>query len=599
MPEEPETGQLLGHAKELERTYDWSGAARAYERLLQVTPQSDPRRMGELSEEVGRCHFKSAMQARNLDECRERLEESKRSYKEALDLLRKSGDLNAEPRACRCEAILSYLGFWTTTEVARKRRSCSEAWSFATKAMAGFEAKQAPAEVVRTFNELFLSAMLSVHFSGDPKVRESILRDVLSYGERISNLAVDAVGSADMAGALVRTAGCREFLSMAVPHDFEMIASNQKKSAEDWQRALRLSEEVALLEKTDADLAYGIDWITGVTAKGARATCERQLEHARRNGSRLAIGTTLGCLANALQWESGGVDDPDEFNLVLDKALALVEEARASLQAIGFMTPDYFSSIWPSSSTFPHLYSLRSWHEPDLARRIALAKKAVKEAETEFALAEKAGYPYVLGGAHFILSFALAKLAQYEPDKEKKRGLLERADAHSKESIRSEDAMYPSHPWNHGLLRCLQAEVELTLAGTIDDKDSKKRALGSSIDRFREGIGMHVKAEAFPLFGRHFDETAFMARGYSLVNLAHALRMRHDITGQKEDLVSAASTYAQAAHYYDKAGLTTRVAESHWEAAKVFGALEDHMKASELLRKLRGITKEQQRRSRD
>ena len=68
--------EILHHAEQLEKEYDWLRAAESYEKVLNLLPQDDFSKRGEFHERLGYAFYRFAFQAESKDKFRERLGQS-------------------------------------------------------------------------------------------------------------------------------------------------------------------------------------------------------------------------------------------------------------------------------------------------------------------------------------------------------------------------------------------------------------------------------------------------------------------------------------------------------------------------------------------
>jgi len=569
---------LLSRARDLEKEYDWPGAADYYGSELEALPKDDLLGIGRAQEAAAHALFRAAMQGEDIEEFKDRLSKSEKQYEKAKQSYEKASSPLSSPRISRCEAMIAYLGFWQTSDVATKKKKIGEAWSLAKKAMETF-GRDEVLELGKTYDELFLSSVLTLHFSDDQQIRKTILSEAITYGEKAVTLLSNTENTDELVRALVYTAG---FLSaagrMSVVSVDEQDRNNQK-ALEYWRKALGLSEETASVAKPHAEIAYEL--LDLADFKELRQIAERQLDYVRKTGDRLSIGVTLGVLAFGSYWPCGGMEDPEEVNALLEKSLRYVEEARRQFGKIGFVTPDYFSNVWVSSPSQPWYSDMQAIFETDLKRKRELASESLESARLESVAAEKSGYPYVVAGSHYTMGVALASLAKMEVNKENKTRLLEEAIQHRMEASRLEDVLMPSQFWNRAIYRCLIGETELELAEVTDCSESRKASIESSISHMREGLDLFLLQLTVPSYAALLDATNFWRLSSQWRNYGRALQSGYGLTGAQETIVSYATAFEKAAEFGAKGDQPSRVAESLWEAARAYDTLGEHLKASE------------------
>jgi hypothetical protein len=68
--------EILHQAEQLEKEYDWLGAAESYKRALNLLSEDDFSRKSEVTERLGYAFYRFAFQAESNDEFRQRLRQA-------------------------------------------------------------------------------------------------------------------------------------------------------------------------------------------------------------------------------------------------------------------------------------------------------------------------------------------------------------------------------------------------------------------------------------------------------------------------------------------------------------------------------------------
>ena len=269
---------LLSSARDLEKEYDWLGAADYYGSELEALPKDDLLGIGRVQERAAYAIFRAAMQAENIEEFKARLSKSEKQYEKAKQSYVKASSPASSSRISRCEAVIAYLGFWQTSDVATKKKTVDEAWSLAKKAMDIFGRDEA-LDLAKTYNELFLSAVFFLHFSDDQQVRKMTLSEALAYGEKVVTLLSETEILDELVGALVHVSGLLSAAGRMYILSTDEQDRNDQKGREYWLKAVELSEETALAERAYATLAYEL--VEFSSTEDLWQITERQLNRAR------------------------------------------------------------------------------------------------------------------------------------------------------------------------------------------------------------------------------------------------------------------------------------------------------------------------------
>jgi hypothetical protein len=574
--DEVEVESFLSLAKQQEKEYDWLGAAGSYSNAVEAIPEDDFFKVGQPQEACAYALFRAAMQAENIEEFKDRLSKSEKQYEKAKQSYVKASSSASSSRVSRCEAMVAYSGFWQTSDVATKKKKVNEAWSLAKKAMDAFGNIEV-LELAKTYNELFMSMVLLLHFSDDQEVRKTIRSEAIAYGENVTRLLSDTEDRDELVKALVNTVGCLEALSIVSVVSIDMIDSNHQKSMEYWRRAVELSEETALIAKTIADLPYGLESVIG---KDYQRVNEKQLEYAKSTRDRLFFGVALGNLAYYEYWACQGREDPEDIKALIEETRRCVDEARREFEILGFLVPVYFGPIWVSSPSQWWYPFVKANCETDPKRKRELVRESVESARLELAAAGKSGYPSLVSLAQSRLGMSLVELAKTEGKEPQRVRLLEEAVRISTESSRGIDILMPSALWNRGISLCRLGMMELELGEILSRNESKKVSIDSSITHMRRGLDL-IEKEFVDIAAALHEEAVLKVMSLHWRNYGRALRSDYGLTGIQETMSRSAMAFERAAEFDAKACLSSRVAESYWEAARAYDTLGEHLKAAE------------------
>ena len=100
---------LLSKAKKLERKYKWLKAKILYEKALELAKdRNDDSDIAELSECIGYCLFRGALQAENREQFERFMERSIESYERMLKILR----IGSEANISHARAMVKYTSSW-------------------------------------------------------------------------------------------------------------------------------------------------------------------------------------------------------------------------------------------------------------------------------------------------------------------------------------------------------------------------------------------------------------------------------------------------------------------------------------------------------
>src|SRR3972149_4025313 len=93
--------------------------------------------------------------------------------------------------------------------------------------------------------------------------------------------------------------------------------------------------------------------------------------------------------------------------------------------------------------------------------------------------------------------------------------------------------------------------------------------------------GLDLCVTDMSLYERTGEISGYAYIGYDASKAADAYTHLHGLTGDRTYLVKAAEMVERIADLFRRSNLSSRVAECHWKAGKIYDSLEDHPKAAE------------------
>lgn len=120
--------EILQQAEQLEKEYDWVGAAESYEKALNVLPEDDFSRKGEIHECLGYASYRAAFQAERNDEFKVRMSQAVAAYEKANRCNERLNEPVKTRRILHCNAMIVYMDYWLASESAEKKKLLDECW---------------------------------------------------------------------------------------------------------------------------------------------------------------------------------------------------------------------------------------------------------------------------------------------------------------------------------------------------------------------------------------------------------------------------------------------------------------------------------------
>jgi hypothetical protein len=565
--------EILRQTERLEKKYEWLRVAESYEKALKLLPEDDLSGKSETYERMSYAFYRSAFQAENNDEFRQRLHQAIADYDKAKEHYQGLNEPKKRGRTLRCDAMIAYMGYWLASEASEKKRLLGECWRLTEESLKASEESGNAEEYGATFNQLSVSALLRFCFEWDYQAGRKIIREVGDHGE----VGIKLLSTVDEPDELARACAKTAFaLSLFA---FYFLDTDEKencvrKAQGYWTRAKETSEDSARLEMLcPVPCAHDLLW--GGGSEEAIANVEKALEHARRTRDKFIIGSALDWLAYHTEWRLNQIDDYDELAKGDRRVIQYAEEAKRQYSVISFTSPRADRAWVEAIHAHPRMVFFR---ETDLAKRHDMLERAIRAGRDALEPAETSGYPYAIMYHHVHLSVNLWLFAEIESSPEEKEKLLEEALQHGKEASRILEELEPLSYWDLGQFRLNLAQIKCGLADLARDSEVKKSMLQSAMIEMEDAIKLHVKEVSFQ---PEKKTVMFGALGYWQY-LAGGWWIRlYRLSCDKEHLRKAAEAFAGALEYYQKVNLTSDIAECYWKIAQAYDELDDHMTAAE------------------
>jgi len=569
--------EILHHAEQLEKEYDWLGASAQHEKALNLLPESDFSRKGEIHERLGYALYRFAFQAESKDEFRDRLHQSSVAYEKAVELY---GELN-EPvktaRTLRCDAMIAYIGYWLAPEAKEKKEKIDECWRLTKEALVAFKEAGEGWEYGKTNNQLSNGVVFAFCLNWDFQAREKMMREAVESGEQAIKFLSEFEDTRELARACARTA----YYLGVFDHYFLDLDEKQKdieKIQHYWQRAKELSEDVALFEFLYP--VFGAQFLLwGDGTEEALTNLNKAVEYGRKTKDKFIIGSALDWLVYHTCYcpMAKYVEDPEERSAIDKTIFQYVEDALQQYAPISFIS-QRGDAFWIEMENTVGNYGNLAFFETDLRKKRGLFEKAREACPDGLRRAEASGNPNIIAYANYSLSSVLVGLADLESNSEEKKRLLEEALELKHAAARINDRLEPYLLWNRGGRQNGLAWVKYELADLAKDPETKKSMLQEAILDMENGLKLCL--EEVRVLGKQFP-VAPLYIGNNQYTSGVWLNRLYQLTSDKKHLRKAAEAFADAAESLRKFGAKNRIAECQWKAALTYDALGEHLKAAE------------------
>jgi len=565
--------EILHQAEQSEKEYYWLGAAEWYEKALNLLPQDDFSKMGEIHERLGYALYRFAFQAETNKEFRDRLCQSTVAYGKAIEFYGRPKESVKTARTLRCNAMIAYIGYWLAAEAPEKKRLLGECWRLTLEALKASKESGKAEEYGETYNQLSANALLGFCLEWDYQARKKIIKELTEHGE----LGIKLLSTVDVLGELAKACAKTAFsLSLFAYYflDLDEKESFVRKAQSYWTKAKEASEDQARLEMLyPVPCAHDLLW--GFGSDEVLTNLEKTLEHARRTRDKFIIGSALDWLTYHTTWAISRIDDYDEITKVITKVIQYAEDAKRQYSVISFISPRA-DAAWVEAIRL-HLI-LGYSPEADAGKKHDLLEKAIAVGRDALEPAETSGYPDAKLFVHMHLSTRLRMLAALESSPEEKKKLLEEALQHGNEASRIGEHLEPLSYWDLGIQRGTLAVIKCDLADLARDSETKKSLLQAAILENENAIKLLVKDISHQPEGK---TAAFIALGPSQYSAGGLWIRLYRLTGDKEHLRKAAKVFTEALESYQKLNRKSGMAECYWKIGQTYDELDDHLTAAE------------------
>ncbi len=548
--------------------YEWVAAATTYaEALNHVEAVSDPETVTQLTEQLAKCHFKSAFQLKNRGEFRERMELARACYRDAISLHEKIGYGGLGKMA---KARESFAEFWLSENSENRRILIEKCIRLSLEAVATFSKPGDSRHLAKAHSELLNYYLESLHLLTDGKSLAERFDQAVNLGRK-TVLEWEAIkGGEELIEVLHLTLWMLTVLAQVLlaPPGFAGLA---EETARLESKMLHLSEELGtpysdcLSKETAGNVAFaGI----GDPAK-AFALYKEGLSRAKVTADSLATGRLLAFMALAELWRSVGEEYAEQRKDALENGLKLGEDAVKNLEV-----PFHTSYLVTACDAIANCHiDLATYVETDAEMKRSQLIRALEVSRSALSFETHTwGWQRI---AH-SLSKAMYFLAILEPDPQRKRKLLEDSLGIRQETVRVTDSVAPNS-WSAGVMRNYLALIKAEMAGLETDTRTKENLLMGAVSDMRQCMDNCSKWAALSGFARNLAE---YAEWYGDV-----LFRLYSLTADLGSARHATELYNDAIGYLTKSGGTILIAALNWKIGRVYDTIEDFDEASNAFRK--------------
>lgn len=564
--------ELLRQAEGLEKKYDWCGAAKCYEKALGLMPEHDFSMKGETHERLGHAFYRAAFQVESNSEFLERMRQAAAVYEKAKEFYGKSTESVKTPRMLRCDAMIAYMGYWLASEASEKKKLLDECWRVGKEALSAYDENGDKLGVGRTCIELadFLSDRLDLEL--DMQMRENILNEALSLGEKAIRIFSDVGDESELARAYcVTSINCYD-AAMSLRSEAER-KEREQKAFEYAKEAIRISEKIGdnyLLSRSTVCLGF-VENDLGAGIEVGSNLFKRALQYCTEISDHRIMSNTFDGLAHTAAWSMIWEEDLEKMRETSKKSEEYADKAISySILA------NYGCGIFHSYG-YGYVANLRTLasRETRLEARHGLLKKAATLGKQGLEHAQRGGSTHAAFHVSSELAHALYDLSTMETGAEKRQLLVE-AMTLGERAVHCTEQLRPHYTLPQSLPYEALALILLELSKLEERKEKRKELLEKAVTHMETCI---------ELFQRHV--TSFPSRrelfallGSFETELGNILNQLYQTTAEKEVLRKLVETYQSAVQLNKKANLASRVAEACWQTAVVYDRLGEYLESA-------------------
>jgi len=574
MSESQSLQQIFALAKEKEKSYNWLAAADLYEKAYgHIIEEKDFVKAGEIEERIGYCFYGAAFQAESQGEFGKRMQLAVEAYEKAAELFKRvEGTAGLSAKILHCRAMVAYIGYWLSSDVDTKRKLLDECWRVGKEALKAYDETEDQLSYGKTCIELTDCLDDRLDLELDIQMREKILNEALSLGEKAIKIFSNAGDEHELARAYCITSIHCYNATMSL--QLETKRRECEKKAFDYAKeAIRISESIGdnlLLSRSTVWLGFA-ELDLGAGSETASDLFRKALQCSIEIKDNRILSEAFDGLAFSTTWSMFPEEDLEEIR---EKSRKSEEYASEAIR---------YSILVNYGRGIPHSYSMGygmnfselARREIELETRHKLLQKAVTLGKQGLQHAQRTGSTHAILHASWMLAQALCDLSTMETVVEK-RQLLKDAMTLGEKNVYYTEQLRPHFMLPQSLPYASLARTLFELSKLEESGEKRKELLEKSVSRMETCITLiqgHVAS--FPPRREVFTEL-----GRVQAELGSILNELYQTTTEKEVLRKQIETYQNAVQMNKKADLVSRVAEAYWQTALAYDRLDEHLESA-------------------
>ena len=567
----------LSAGKRKGRENDWLGAIEVYSATLDSIPADDLAILGELHEHLGYASCRAAMQADDVEEFRNRLNQAFLNFDKSQEAYSKTveDDTISHAKVLRCEASKAYVKHWLAEDSSEKKILLDDCWNHVLDCISAFDKAERFDEYVKTYIQLSDTAIFLFTREFNFESRVKTIQDAIDYGEKAIKYLSESENASELTAIYAKMV---VFLAILGYYLKDMDERDKyKQQGLSYSTKAKISEEIALKESVYP--VFGGNVFFGLEASDeAFENYRKALELGTKSNDKFVTGCALDWITYHTAWKVEATDEPEEKKSLIEECARYAQESSRELDKLSFISPRG-DHAWTRAIEFEKLFWLIGL-ETDLKKRRELTQEAFQWLQKNRAIFQKSGYPEIILFWHNCASVIRQRLAELETNPTQRKKDLEATLSEFNERLKTSEEITPLLHWNIGIIRKSLGNTQYQLATVTDDPEEKKNLLNQAA--INEAKGIELCAKELGYFTKE-------GSGLSLfINLGeqqhrHAWTFMHlfELTNQRENLKKAVETLDASTESYAQLGLVSRIAENHWVKGQIYDKLGEHMIASQ------------------
>ena len=234
---------FLNQAKEKEKKYEWLQATEFYKKAFdQKSMTRDVFKATELQEKLGYCYFRAALQAKQPEQSRKRMNLAIKAHETAVGLVKNIEEKYAKAKLNHNKGWIVFLTSWLESDVFIKKILLDKWWKIETDYSKIYSLADSQF-IGKIYNDLLeLSAVDRFHVGNDHQEWRKMLKECLIMGEKTIKLLSKEDNVYELCRAYCWTSWYYGFSSLynLIENDKEKVDT---KSREYSKKAIALSQK--------------------------------------------------------------------------------------------------------------------------------------------------------------------------------------------------------------------------------------------------------------------------------------------------------------------------------------------------------------------